>query len=71
MPRKTHPFAKPGRPPGVPKIKPPKLSSGERQGAAPSDSFRSAVPAQTFAKGGAVKYHDDPKFGWGPGKKNC
>lgn len=71
MPRKTHPFAQVGRPKAAPKIKPVTLPTGERQGAAPSDDFRSALPAQTFAAGGAVKYHDDPSWKWGPGKKRC
>lgn len=64
MARKIHPFAGVGRPAA---IKPPpavKLASGERQGVSPTDNFRSSLPAQPYAKGGVVKYHEDTGAGW-------
>jgi hypothetical protein len=38
-------------------------STGERQGRAPMDGFRSELPAKAFPRGQSMpRHHDDPKF---------
>ncbi|MFA5898615.1 MAG: hypothetical protein WC829_05825 [Hyphomicrobium sp.] len=64
MARKVHPFAKIGRPASVKPPAPVRLASGERQGVSPMDNFKGSLPAQPYAKGGVVKYHEDGGAGW-------
>ena len=71
MPRKSHPFAaSPGRPKAVQPVKPMKSAIGEMQGLAPTDNFKSTMPAvPQYNKGGMVKHHDDPTFCTGGSSK--
>ena len=56
-------FTRIGRPPKPDMPATTRLSSGERQGRAPTDGLTTALPASAFPRGQRMpRYHDDPKF---------
>lgn len=56
-------FTKLGRPPiSKPLTERKHVSTGEKQGMAPSDRLSMAMPGSAYRQGGPVKHHDDPRM---------
>ncbi|MFZ5784004.1 MAG: hypothetical protein ACOY4R_27715 [Pseudomonadota bacterium] len=63
MSRRKNLFARIGRPPAVKPLTATRHpSTGEKQGAAPSDRLDMAMPGKAYRRGGPVRHHDDPRF---------
>lgn len=63
-------FTRIGRPPKISAPPAIKLPSGERQGASPTSTLDTAVPARAFPRSQSMpRYHDDPSFFGGSQKR--